>query len=96
MTAGDFLPYCRDLNDPHGLCEICRDCDQAFPCAWDALWRWEDGSPVVGVYYFNIAKARRAAARNGMFKSFDTNDRLEAGERMLGSYWRVPSRGERA
>jgi len=89
-----FMPWCKNLDDPHGLCDICKRCDDAFMGSWDAFWRWDDGSQVDGKYYYNIAKARKVAAQYGIDMDFSTNDALEAGRKMKPTAWRATIPGQ--
>jgi hypothetical protein len=75
-------------EDPHGISPESREVDEATRSYWDAFWRWDDGTPVKGVIYYNYGAAKKVARKYNFLLSEDNvrnHERLkqanETGER---------------
>jgi len=50
-------------QDPHGISPQSREVDEALRGYWDGFWRWEDGSKVLGMFYYNFGAAMKVARK---------------------------------
>lgn len=82
-------------DDPHGLCPMCQEVDDAMLSRWDAFWRWSDGTPVESPLYYDFAKAKRVSRKYGYaLPGYDDNVRaMQPGAFSHATSWRVKAPG---
>lgn len=80
LTWPEYYAKCMK-EDSHGISAETREVDEALRRAWDALWCWDDGTPVKGCVYFNYGAAQKVARKYGFMlpeENVRTHERIKA------------------
>lgn len=80
LTWDEYYDKCMS-EDPHGISAEAREVDPALRSYWDSFWRWSDGTPVAGCFYYNYGAAIKMARKYGFMlpqTHVDNHARLKA------------------